>query len=129
MGDFSSEGVWSALDPAALIVEEAQVIVHEAGQPDVIGDFSRPDVLTRKDLTEIDLASCEAQAAALGDGDRHVVERIVQLLQAGIGPQRGRVELSGVAHRDGRLYYYGDLPLGSLSRVTAFIDGVALRRS
>src|SRR5947199_8088855 len=54
----------------SLIVEEAQVVVHEADEPDVVSDFSHADVLSRKDLTEVDLAPSEAQAAALGHGDR-----------------------------------------------------------
>jgi hypothetical protein len=68
-----------------LIVEEAQVVVHEADQPDVISDFSYPDALASKDLAEIDLASPEAQATALSHGDRHVVERIAELWEAGSG--------------------------------------------
>jgi hypothetical protein len=34
--------------------------VHEADQPDVIGDFPDADGLTGKDLAEVDLASVEA---------------------------------------------------------------------
>jgi hypothetical protein len=35
--------------------------VHEADQPDVVGDFPDADGLTVKDLTEIDLAPTEAR--------------------------------------------------------------------
>jgi hypothetical protein len=53
--------------------------VHEADQPDVIGDFADADVLTSEHATEIDLAPAKAQAAALGHGDGHIVERVMQL--------------------------------------------------
>ena len=62
MGNFSGEGVGRALDPTALIVEEAEVVVHEADEPDVVSDFPHADVLSRKDLTEVDLGSSEAQS-------------------------------------------------------------------
>jgi len=61
-----------------LVVEEAQVVVHKADEPDVIGDFAYADGLTGKDLAEIDLASAEAQAPALGDDDGAIVEGIFQ---------------------------------------------------
>jgi hypothetical protein len=40
-------------------VEEAQVIVHEADQPDVISDFEYADVLASEHPTEIDFAPAE----------------------------------------------------------------------
>jgi hypothetical protein len=58
--------------------------VHEADQPDVICDLFDAYVLASKHATEIDLAPAKAQAAALGDGDGHIVERIAELGQAGI---------------------------------------------
>src|SRR3979490_535696 len=49
--------------------------------------------LTGGHTTEIDLAPAKAQAAALGHGDGHIVERVMQLRQAGIRARRGCVEL------------------------------------
>jgi hypothetical protein len=40
----------------------------------VLSDLSHPDVLSGKDLTEIDFSTPEAQAAALSDGDGHVMD-------------------------------------------------------
>jgi hypothetical protein len=40
---------------------------------DVVGDLLYADVLTGEDCTEIDLASSEAQPAALGHGDGLIV--------------------------------------------------------
>ena len=54
-------------------------------------DLRHADVLAGKDLTEIDLPPLEADPAARGDHGRPVVKRIVELLEAAIGPRRGRV--------------------------------------
>jgi len=70
-----TERVGSTLDAVALVVEEAQVVVHEADQPDVNGYLPNADGLTGEHLAEIDFASTEARAAALRDDDRAVVER------------------------------------------------------
>src|SRR5258705_7781463 len=80
------KGFGGALDPTALIVEEAQVVVHEADEPDVVSDFSHANVLSREDLTEVDFAPSEAQAAALGHGDGHVMERVMQLRESRVRP-------------------------------------------
>ena len=69
----------------ALIVEEAEVVVHEANQPDVLGDFAHADVLAGEDRAEVDFATAEAQPPALGDGDGLIVQRVFQRRQALIG--------------------------------------------
>src|SRR5438445_12478440 len=80
------------------VVEEAQVIVHEADQPDVIGDFAHSDGLTGKDLVEIDLASAKAQATALRDDDGAIVEGILQRGKIRAGALGRPVELCRVVH-------------------------------
>ena len=59
--------------------------MHEADQPDVIGDLAHADVLAGEHHAEIDFAPAEAQPAALGDGDGVIVQRVFQLRQAPIG--------------------------------------------
>ena len=61
------------------MVEEAQVVIHEADEPDSIADFLDPDILTGEDGAEIDFSASDADAAALGDGDGSVVKRVVKL--------------------------------------------------
>ena len=51
------------------MVEESQVVIHIADEPDSIADFLDPDVLVGEDGAQIDLAAPEADAAALGDGN------------------------------------------------------------
>jgi hypothetical protein len=46
MGNFSTEGIWGTLDAISLVIEEPQVVVHEADQPDLLSDFTEADILT-----------------------------------------------------------------------------------
>jgi hypothetical protein len=43
--------------------------VHEAHEPDLLGDFADADVLSGKDLTQIDFSIAQADTTAVGDGD------------------------------------------------------------
>ena len=52
-------------------------------------DLLDADVLTGEDGAEVDLAAAEADAAAVGDGDGAVVERVVR---ARCRPRYGRGE-------------------------------------
>ena len=97
-GVVCKRGVGGTFDAIALVVEEAQVIVHEADQPDVIGDFAHSDGLTGKDLVEIDLASAKAQATALRDDDGAIVEGILQRGKIRAGALGRPVELCRVVH-------------------------------
>lgn len=42
----------SALDPTGLVVEEAQVVVHKADQPDLLLDLADADALAGEDVAE-----------------------------------------------------------------------------
>jgi hypothetical protein len=41
------------------VIEEAEVVVHEADEPDFVSDLLDADVLTGEDLAEIDLAAAD----------------------------------------------------------------------
>ncbi len=71
------------------MVEEPQVVVHEADQPDFFVDLFDADVLTGEDGGEINLARGEADAAAHGDGHRAVVERVLERIE--VGEQRAAI--------------------------------------
>lgn len=66
------------------MIEEAQVVVHEADQPDLVGDLFDADVLTGEHLAEVDLVPAEADTAAAGDGDGAIVEGVVDRVEAAI---------------------------------------------
>lgn len=74
---------WS--EPACLVIKIAQIIVPEAGQPDIVFDLFDADGLTGEDEAEVDLLAIVADAAAGGDGDGLIVKRIVEIGQTGIG--------------------------------------------
>jgi hypothetical protein len=61
------------------VVEVAQVVVHEADEPDVVIDLFDSDIVTREDTAEVDFAAVEADAAALSDCQSAIVERVRQL--------------------------------------------------
>ena len=58
------------------MIEEPQIVLHETDEPDLLGDFFDADVLAGEDLTQVDLATADTDAAAGGDGDRAIVEGI-----------------------------------------------------
>jgi len=62
------------------VVEEPQVVVHKTRQPDFIADLLDTDVLSGEDGAQVDLATPEADAAALSDGDGSVVKRLAKSL-------------------------------------------------
>jgi len=62
------------------VIEEAQIVVHEGHQPDLLCDFFDAHCLTGKCMTEIDLAPAQADAAAARDSDRAIVEGITELV-------------------------------------------------
>ena len=80
------------------MVEEAQIIVHKADQPDLIRDLLDADFLASEDGAEVDFLPPEADPAALGDGDGPVVERVLEVRESAIGSCRGPVQLSGIPH-------------------------------
>lgn len=64
------------------MIEEPEVVLHEADQPDFFVDFLHADVLTREHRRQVDLARAEAHAAAHGHGDRAIVERVLERILA-----------------------------------------------
>jgi hypothetical protein len=46
------------------VIEEAQVVVHEGDEPDLLGRLLDADVLTGKGVTEIDLSAPDTDATA-----------------------------------------------------------------
>jgi hypothetical protein len=75
---FRGEGIAGASESTCLVIEEPQVVIHKTEQPDFIAGLLDADIFASEDGTEIDLSASETDAAAVGDGDGSVVERIVQ---------------------------------------------------
>jgi hypothetical protein len=55
--------------------------VHEGDEPDALADLGHPDVLSRKDVTQIHLPSLEADPTAGRHGDGLIVKRIGEVLE------------------------------------------------
>ena len=67
------------------MVEVAEIIVHEADEPNVLADLLDADALAGEDGAEIDLLPIEADAPARGHGGGPVVEWVIEFPQASIG--------------------------------------------
>src|SRR5678815_4456117 len=64
---------------ARFVIEEAQVVVHEGHQPDLLGDLLDAHCPTRERMTQVDLASAQADSTAARHRDRAIVEGIADL--------------------------------------------------
>jgi hypothetical protein len=60
-------------------VEVAQIIVHEADEPNVLAHLLDTDALTGEDGAEVYFLAIEADAPTRRHGDGLVVERVVEL--------------------------------------------------
>ena len=54
------------LHPVPGFVKEAEIIVHEADEPDLVSDLSYPHILDGEHRAEVDLAPSDADPPALG---------------------------------------------------------------
>ncbi len=70
--------------------------MHEADEPDLVCDLLDTHVLAGEYGAEMDLLASKADPATLCDGDRLVMERIVEFLQAVIEPAGTAVDLRRV---------------------------------
>jgi hypothetical protein len=68
---------FGAGDAACLVIEEAQIVLHKAHQPDLIFDLADADVLSGKDSAEVDLAGADADAPTSGHRDREVMQGVL----------------------------------------------------
>jgi hypothetical protein len=76
------ERILRAFHAPCFLIEEPQVVVHEAHQPDLLGNLLDADLLASEHVTQVDLAPRDADASAGGHGNRAIVERIFQITQA-----------------------------------------------
>ncbi len=58
------EGIRRAFYAPCLVIEEAQIVVHEGHQPDLLGDLFDADRLAGKGMTQVDLSPTQADAPA-----------------------------------------------------------------
>jgi hypothetical protein len=53
--------------------------MHEADQPDFVSDLFDANILTSKNLAQVDLTPSDANPPAGGDGDGAIVKRVLQV--------------------------------------------------
>src|SRR4051794_36991297 len=81
-----SERIGNGFEPAGLVVEIAEIVIHEGDEPDILAHLFDADLLPSKYDAEIDFLPIEADAPARRHGDSLVVEWVVEVGQAGVGP-------------------------------------------
>ncbi len=62
---FGPKGIVDRFEPAGLIVEIPQIVVHEGDEPDPLADLRHADILPRKHVAEIHFLAFEADPAAV----------------------------------------------------------------
>ena len=86
MGDnLVPNGLSMGLQGSLLQVDVAEIVVHEADDPNAVVDFLDAEFLTGEHGRDIDLFPVHADAAAGGDQDIAVVQGIFEFGQAVIG--------------------------------------------
>ena len=61
--------------------------MHEADEPDAVGDLFDADQLPGKHGAEVDLAAFVTEPTAVGDLGGEVMKRILEILEAPVGPR------------------------------------------
>jgi len=69
-----------------LQVDVAEIVVHEADDPDALVDLLDSDALNSQDGGDVDALAVHADAPAGGHEDVAIVQRIGELGQAAVGP-------------------------------------------
>lgn len=69
-----------------LQIDVAEIVVHEADEPNTVLDFFEAEELACEDGGDVDLLAKHADAAAGGDHVLHVVQRIAEFRKSCIGP-------------------------------------------
>jgi len=76
------------LESTGLDVKITQIVLHEADQPDAVGDLLDADQLAGEHGAQVDLAPFVADATATGDSGGPVMDRILKIFQPLVGPGR-----------------------------------------
>ena len=68
------------------MIEVSEIVVHEADEPDFIGDLLDADLLAGEDGAQVDFPAFVTDPAATGDSGGEVMDRIVEIAQSFVGP-------------------------------------------
>ena len=95
---FASERVFDGLEPARLVIEVTEIILHEADEPDLVGNLFDAHLLAGKRSAQVNLLPVVTDSAVLGHDNGSIMKRIVELAQAGIRPGRFDIEVCRDLH-------------------------------
>src|SRR5262249_57230255 len=94
-----TERIVDRFQSARLIVEVAEIVLHEGDEPQALGHLRHADILPREHLTEIHLLALQADAATVRHGDGVLMKGIAQVFDPAIDARRARREVGGDFHR------------------------------
>jgi len=75
-------------------IDEAEIVVHEADDPDASLDLFDAKFLTGQDVGDADALAVHADSSAGGDGDISIVQRVGELGQAPAGRPGGDASIA-----------------------------------
>ena len=90
-----------------LEIDEAEIVVHEADDPNAVVDLLDAEALTGEHGRDVDALAMQADAATVGDEDVAVVQRVCEVGQAGIGSRTGRVDFGRTLHGERLVWPFG----------------------
>ena len=70
-----SEGIGGGFEPAGLVIEVMEIVIHEGDEPDFVTHLFDPYLLPGEYGAEINFLPIEADTSARGHGHGLVVER------------------------------------------------------
>src|SRR5260370_15115891 len=82
-------------------MDVSKLIIHKTYKPDVVMNFFDADGLAGKDLTEVNFLAPQTDAAAVGDDNDLVVERVIDIGQSCIGAGGRLIDLGRALHVQG----------------------------
>jgi hypothetical protein len=88
-------------------IDEAEIVVHEADDPNTVIDLLDAKALTGEDGRDIEPLAMHADAAAVGDEDVAVMQWVCEVGQAGVGSRTRRVDFGWTLHGERLVWPFG----------------------
>jgi len=88
-------------------IDEAEIVVHEADDPNAVVDLLDAEALTGEHSRDVDALAMHADAAAVGDENVAVVQRVCEVGQAGVGSRTGSVDFGRTLHSERLVWSFG----------------------
>ncbi|MBV8810665.1 MAG: hypothetical protein JO033_18510 [Acidobacteriaceae bacterium] len=83
-----------------LQIDIAEVVIHEADEPDAVINLLDSDCLTGEAGTEINLLAIKTKPSAVGDDDGLIVKRVLWFTDTAVEPGARRINFGGAFHAE-----------------------------